>query len=451
MKMILIEFNELSPSLIEGYMAAGALPNFKAFKRASQAFVTDAGEDGHNLEPWIQWVTLHTGLSYAEHGVFHLGEAGLCEAPRLWNIATEDGGNAWVCGSMDDRPGGIRAHLPDFWSKQAAVPASLAPFQNLVRAFVREGKGDGAFGARGALDFARFMLGHGLSLGTVVALVRQAFSEARGRGRWRRTDILDRLQFDLFRHVYKKTNPSFATFFSNSTAHLQHHGWSEVEQRVFLDSSVEGAPGWDRSPVFRSYRNMDRLLGEFMKLAAPDTALVLCTALSQQGNPGVNKNSALFRPRDPAAFLRFAGVEDAYEIETAMAGLFGFRFASEEQARRAADKLSGVTLHGAPLGIVEREGSKVIYNHARPSLPPGDAVIEAEGGARLTFGKLFQAHGNIRASHHRDGVFWARLPGVPGRTHPGKLDLRSVAPTLLRAMGKKIPAQMRSAPVEFAA
>jgi len=28
-----------------------------------------------HIEPWIQWVSVHTGKSYAEHKVFRLGDA----------------------------------------------------------------------------------------------------------------------------------------------------------------------------------------------------------------------------------------------------------------------------------------------------------------------------------------------------------------------------------------
>ncbi len=72
--LILIEFNELSPRLLERFMAAGQLPNFQKFYAASSVYITDAQEQPPNLEPWIQWPTVHSGLTYEEHGVFDLGD-----------------------------------------------------------------------------------------------------------------------------------------------------------------------------------------------------------------------------------------------------------------------------------------------------------------------------------------------------------------------------------------
>ena len=62
--MIMLEFNELSPALMDQFIAAGKLPNFAALKQQSQVFITEAEEIAPNLEPWIQWVTVQTGLSF---------------------------------------------------------------------------------------------------------------------------------------------------------------------------------------------------------------------------------------------------------------------------------------------------------------------------------------------------------------------------------------------------
>lgn len=53
-KILMLEFNEICPSLIERWMGEGLLPGFTEFYRASQVFTTFADEvDPVNLEPWI--------------------------------------------------------------------------------------------------------------------------------------------------------------------------------------------------------------------------------------------------------------------------------------------------------------------------------------------------------------------------------------------------------------
>ena len=44
-----------------------------------------------HLEPWIQWVTAHTGLDFAEHGVFRLGDIVARDLPQIWEQLEEKG------------------------------------------------------------------------------------------------------------------------------------------------------------------------------------------------------------------------------------------------------------------------------------------------------------------------------------------------------------------------
>src|SRR5215468_4576682 len=100
-KLIVLEFNELCPSLMDQFIAEGRLPNFARLKREACVYTTEADEQAPYLEPWIQWVTVHTGLPYAEHGVFDLGDGAKLETPRVWDLVGQSGGKVWICGSMN--------------------------------------------------------------------------------------------------------------------------------------------------------------------------------------------------------------------------------------------------------------------------------------------------------------------------------------------------------------
>ena len=47
---------------MDQFIAEGKLPHFARLKAESQVYITDAEEIAPNLEPWIQWVTVETGL-----------------------------------------------------------------------------------------------------------------------------------------------------------------------------------------------------------------------------------------------------------------------------------------------------------------------------------------------------------------------------------------------------
>ena len=71
--LIFIELNELNFKYAQKYISKFNLKNLR--KLCDQDYIkTIANEDYEYLEPWIQWTSIHTGLSAKEHKVFRLGD-----------------------------------------------------------------------------------------------------------------------------------------------------------------------------------------------------------------------------------------------------------------------------------------------------------------------------------------------------------------------------------------
>ena len=69
-KVLLLEFNEINWSVIDKLIAAhgvGYLPNFSRLRRAGSVATQVAEERAPNLDPWITWVTVHTGVPHEVH------------------------------------------------------------------------------------------------------------------------------------------------------------------------------------------------------------------------------------------------------------------------------------------------------------------------------------------------------------------------------------------------
>ncbi len=306
--LILIEFNELCPALIERFVAEGMLPNFRRFYQSSTVFTTDAGEDEPNLEPWIQWPTVHAGMSFAEHGIFHLGDGRRLREKCVAELLSDAGIPVGVCGSMNTNYGRLNGYvLPDPWDKDGvAHPESLAPFFRTVARQVQESSREGGLSKKEMLRFGLFLLRHGLTFGTARAVVAQLLAERRDPGiRWRRALLLDRIQYDVFRHLNRRNGVRFATFFANSTAHFQHYYWRNMEPERFDSPPPESDHASLRDAIRDGYRGMDALLGRFLD-DYPQAVLVLCTALSQR--PWTETTKCTFRPRQFETLLDFAGI-----------------------------------------------------------------------------------------------------------------------------------------------
>ena len=72
-KLILIELNELNFDIVKKYSEKYDLKFFnKNF--FNNIKYTYSEKDYDKLEPWIQWVSVHTGRTADEHGIFRLGD-----------------------------------------------------------------------------------------------------------------------------------------------------------------------------------------------------------------------------------------------------------------------------------------------------------------------------------------------------------------------------------------
>lgn len=80
--VILLEFSEITPAL------ARELPNLRRFRAESRVYVTSVEDAG------AHWVTVHTGLPFAEDEL---------SQKCIWDLASDHGLRVWVCGSPQTR------------------------------------------------------------------------------------------------------------------------------------------------------------------------------------------------------------------------------------------------------------------------------------------------------------------------------------------------------------
>ncbi len=451
--VILLEFNELTPTLIEQFSREGHLPNFKRFYDESLVYTTDAEESGTNLNPWVQWVTVHTGLSLADHGVHKLGEGHLLKKKRIWDYASDAGQRVWICGSMNvgyqDNLNGFV--LPDPWSAGTEpYPASLSPYYAFVRQNVQEHTNeDQTAGLTQNLRFLRFMLGHGLSLGTGVTIARQIAGERMGtRGHWKRVAILDRLQWDVFRWYFRKHRPQFSTFFLNSTAHLQHKHWRNMQPEPFTIRPTDEEQAEYADAVLYGYREMDKILGNALDLAGADTTLILCTALSQQACTVYDEGGgkSFYRPKDFGKLLALAGVTGEGTVSPVMSEEFHVQFSNEDDAKDAQSRLLALKIGEEEVMAAVRKGADVLCGcQVHRQVPAGTIVRSEMSGNEASFEEIFYAAGGIKSGmHHPHGVLWIRTPERLHAVREDEVPLLQVAPTILELLELPAGADMAS-------
>lgn len=449
-KLVMLEFNELCPTLMDRFIDQGYLPNFARLKRESFVYTTEAEEQAPYLEPWIQWVTVHTGLPYSEHGVFDLDDGHKLDEPRVWDLLGQRGDKVWICGSMNAsfrKP--IDGYvLPDPWSTgiHPYPEGEFTSYYDFVRLNVQEHTRESMpVGKSAQLRFLAFMMTHGMTAETAASIMKQLIEERSGGNRWKRAVLLDSLQWDVFRAYWKKLKPKFSTFFLNSTAHFQHLFWRNMEPSLFAAQPSEGEQAEYENAIRFGYQHMDQLVGKALAMIDPDTTLVLATALSQQPCLKYEDSGGkvFYRIENVEKFFRFFDIK-GFEYSPVMSEQFRLTFESEAEAEDAERKMLSLKLNGKTVMLARRTGAEIFAGCSIFTRVDRNAQVDSSAGPFRFYEHFYDCNSVKSGMHHPDGIFWVNTPAREGHGGAAKrVRLLDVAPTLLTLCDYRKPKSMK--------
>jgi len=413
--MLLLELNEFNLHLLRAAAAHEPLPHVQRLLRLPRSviFTQDRDETGF-LEPWVQWVSIHTGEPSPNHAVKHLGDLPHTRHKFIWETLDQRGITTGIWGVMN----GARREsklctffLPDPWTfSEQAYPATLAPLLAMPRYLARN------YLNISEAKVARLLLGFvwtsvrslGLcdftaSLGLLIRGVRQFGMRPLVFITW--FEYLSTLAFLRYRAGHR---PAFSLLFLNILAHVQHHYWT---------AGVKGV-----TPEIRfAIRAVDRLLGRIFAAIGEATPLIVTNALSQKNTKG-ERTWILYRQKDPRAFVDAIGL-GAATVEPLMtydAHVF-FHTAAERSA--AVMLLSEAQVSGRRVFEVEADNGnplKLFYRINFTDELPVDAVLEVNG-RRLPFFAWFTMVVKRTGRHIRAGTVFARGIALPAKLENHRL------------------------------
>lgn len=419
-KLIMFEFNELCPHLIQRFMDNGDLPNFSRLHEQSRVGYTEAAATDYDLNPWVQWVDVHTGKPSSDHDVRGLNQGNAEAGSYIWDVlARKHGLRSWICGSMnagygEDFKGRL---LPDPWS------TDIRPFPHKEMddgyRFIANAVQNHSSGSEvSAFKAIPNLLKMGLSIGTCMKLAAQVIAERfKPSLKWRRAMAMDWIQADIFLKYYEKERPEFATFFSNSSAHYQHHYWKDYEPDLFEDANY--APSDETQDAIRqSYINNDRILGKILKQVPADTAVVFATALSQQ--PYTDNVRYFYHINDEQNLRTTFNIPADMAYKPIMAEQFYLDAPDEDSARALAAELSKYHMVGEghffegsndELFFVTIEESRLRVQCGCQRHVVADATFRhIDTGERFNFYDHFYKMQETKAGVHNPvGAFWFKV------------------------------------------
>jgi hypothetical protein len=224
---------------------------------------------------------------------------------------------------------------------------------------------------------------------------------------------------------------------------MQHAYWRHHDP-----DSFEIKPSADELAVYGDairfgYESMDKLVGDFLDLAAKTGARpIFMTALSQQ--PFLKHESQggqkFYRLHDVERFFRQWGIAYA-EVSPTMTNQYLVRFDSAEQSQKARAQLSAFRMDNdqRTIDISDADNNGLYFGCGLHGTVAKDALVTDHlSGKQVKFGDMLYVIDALKSGcHHPQGVLW--IGGGSGRKL-GEVSILDVYPTLLDMLGVPQPA-----------
>jgi hypothetical protein len=337
--LIFVELNEINFNIVSKYINTNllTLPSLK--KVLDGCFIrTSCEKQYHLLEPWIQWTSVHTGLSFSEHNIFRLGDIVKSGILQMFERLESNGLSVGAISPMnaENNMTSPAYFIPDPWTKTSPDDSF---WSSLLASLLSQTVNDNA---QSKLSFKSLIF-------ILLGLVRFAkikhypiylkLALSSRRAPWRKALFLDLFLHDIHLSFFRNKRPDFSTLFLNAGAHIQHHYFFNAEP--FKRQSSLRNPVWyvkeQIDPIAEMLVIYDLIVGEYLELSAE---LIIATGLSQHP---YDRIKYYYRLKNHENFLNLVGI-DFKKVLPRMTRDFLIEFDSEELAQIAQDKLLSIRI-----------------------------------------------------------------------------------------------------------
>ena len=357
-KLIFWELNEINFEYLNFYVSAGKLPNWKKFIDKYGLSTTNLDESYNNLEPWIQWPTIRTGLTYREHNVFRLGDIKKSRIRQHWEILEDKGYSVAAISPINAKNNTKKSSfwIPDPWVEtRVSGNQFIKRFSDAINQTVNDNAG-----SKISLS-SFFTIFQGLLTKSKLSSWPKYISCIIGtlkKQHWSKAILFDRLIADVFFNLWKKHKPDFSVLFMNSGAHIQHHYL--FNSKAYLGSSSN--PEWyiqkNQDPLLDILEMYDDVLHEIESLS--NIRLIIAVGLRQVP---YEKPAFYWRLKNHKEFLNKIGIKFK-EVHPRMTRDFLIEFDNQEELVHAQLLLSKIKSDNGDLifGTVDNRGNDLFVS-----------------------------------------------------------------------------------------
>ena len=387
-KLTLVALNEFSVEFLSFAEANAKFPNIQKLlsSKYSETWTEDAVER-HDLDPWVQWVSIHTGIDSSCHGIRHLGDVPNLAIKQLWETMSLHGYSSGIWGAMNASRGEAdrcQFFLPDPWTfSESAYPKSLNGLLALPRYYAKnylDTRVSKLLKAIGSLII--YLLGEPRLIFKLLSVMPLSFKGVFQFGLKNHVlfSIFDLFSTVAFLHYKKQRDPDFCMIFINSMAHVQHNIWSEGGELkadcVYTLEVIENI--------------LQRINGETL-----GEEVVIMNALTQTNIAGVERE-VLYRQINPDKFLTAMNIRHS-KVEQLMTNDGHIFFDSLDDARAAKQVLEEATI-----------GSKLMFDVEYSESTPKKLFFQFDIWDEIEPGALFYLGGKSHLFYHHFEAVVAR-------------------------------------------
>ena len=344
-KLILISLNELNFEALKLY----DLQNLPYIKKISEKFNYTHSEEEYNfLEPWIQWLTIYTGLSAKEHKVFRLGDSVNKNLTNVFNLVEDLGFKVGIFGSMNlsNNLKNPDFFIPDPWTN---TDCDNSKFSKLISDTLSKFVNNNASSKLNFIDYIKlgFIFINFFRL-KIFFLYFELFLKSFNK-KFYKAIFLDLLINDIFIKLLKKNKTNFSNIFFNGAAHIQHHYFLNSK---FNKSSLKN-PDWyiDQKidPFHEMLKYYNSILSDYID--NPDYEIILATGLTQIP---YDREKIYYRLKNHKDFLRKINIQFK-DVYPRMSRDFLIEFDNEIEALDAEKILKNIKSNNGEkiFGIIE--------------------------------------------------------------------------------------------------
>jgi len=409
-RLLQIELNEFDPDFLREQAERLSLKNIQKMLAWPHSNTwTDDEVEHQGLDPWVQWVSIHTGLPSQQHGIKRLGDTKYQTREQTWNRVGELGFD-WGAWGVMNAPAGDLSHcdvfMPDPWSfEESPYPEKLSNLLALPR-----------YMARNYLDPSKiqFLL-QGLKLvryfmppshwPTVFKLANQLAKSAVSPGvnLHSLTTLLDYLATLEFVR-YRKTSTAYNVIFLNHIAHLQHQFWkgsNELHPEMRLGLAV-----------------CDLTIGLLIESVDDDDAIMIVNGLKQKNVEG--DGIFVYRQINPEMAMSTLLGDLAFQLDQCMTNDAHLHFDSVADTDQALSMLSSAKLCKDELQLLfcERMGPKHIFSQLMIEREVEQSEqVSLNDGSRVRFYDIFETVCERTGAHVQEGDIFARGIRFPDKLY----------------------------------